>query len=291
MKTWIEVEARLPEGLADTSIFAEAFSRFGCSSSIESDDPPAIRGYLESVAGAQGAVRGLSEELQRLGALEIRVGEVPDEDWSEVWKAHFKPMRVGERMVIVPSWEKFDPELEDVIIRLDPGQAFGTGEHPTSRLCLRLLEGLELPGKSVLDLGCGSGILSIAAAKKGAARVTATDIEEAAVEIARENAAANGVSLELYAGAGFGEWADEGEGVPRNWDVVLSNIISATLIRLAPEVRANLREEGVWIVSGILTANWPDVLESAESCGFNLRQKMIEDDWIGAAFGVKACRR
>jgi|SRR5688572_12675915 len=277
MKTWIEVEARFAERPEDSSPFAEAFQIFGCNSSLETDDPPAIKGYLESVNGSATAVNALKELLLQRGATEVLLAEVPDEDWSEIWKQHFKPRRVGKNMVVVPSWENFVSGPDDVLLILDPGQAFGTGEHPTTRLCLELLEEERTIGKRVLDIGCGSGILSIAAAKLGASRVTASDVEEAAVEIARANAELNEVAIEFHAGEGFGAWADG-----KLWDIVLSNIVSATLVRIAPEVAQHISMKGAWIVSGILKDNWNDVLAEAKTAGFVLEKFKEEDDWIAA---------
>jgi ribosomal protein L11 methyltransferase len=299
MKSWISVEAKFTSPPEDWSLFADAFTVHGCNSSLQSDDPPAIKGYLEDVPGARENAYALGSSLTLLGANDVVTERCPDEDWSEVWKAFFKPQRIGTRLVIVPSWENFDPLPDDLILNLDPGQAFGTGEHPTTRLCLRLLErllnarppaaegkggkGARVPdtpsGMEVLDLGCGSGILAIAAAKLGARPVTATDIEPSAVEIARANALANGVHVELFAGEGFGEWAPG-----RQWDVVVSNIISATLIRLAPEAFGFVREGGFWIVSGVLKSNWQDVKAAVESAGFKFSVIEEEDDWIGAVF-------
>lgn len=278
MKTWIEVEARFTEFPTDTSIYAEAFERFGCNSSLESENPPSIKAYLEALNGSSKTASELKAVLLERGAAEVRLNEVPDEDWSEIWKQHFKPRRVGRRVVVVPSWENFEASEEDVVIRLDPGQAFGTGEHPTTRLCIELLEGFDVGGKTVLDIGCGSGILAIAAAKLGAMIVTAIDVDSSAVEISRENARANNVLLDLHQGEGFGESSRD-----RKWDLVLSNIVSATLVNLAPAVARNLVPSGLWIVSGILQNNWNDVFEEATRCGFELVEKKDEDDWIAAA--------
>ena len=185
--------------------------------------------------------------------------------------------------MIQPSWEaaiqnpKSKIQNSDVIITLDPGQAFGTGDHQTTRLCLELLEQAEPRGKTVADIGCGSGVLAIAAAKLGAANVIATDIDEQSVEITRENVKLNDVQINAQLAAGF-DAIDE----PR--EIALSNIISATLIRLAPHAARVVKSRGKWIVSGIIEQNWPDVLAAAEQAGFELEQKMKEDEWVGATF-------
>lgn len=279
MKRWIEIEAKLNQPPDDWSPFADAFSRFGCDASVIGGDDRSISGYFEAVEGARAYAEELKVELGRLGAAEVRIEEVPDQDWSELWKAHFKPHRIGAHFVVVPSWETFEPEPGDHILLLDPGQAFGTGEHPTTRLCLRLMESTALAEESVLDLGCGSGILAIAAAKLGARSVTAADIEPLAVEIARENAHRNGLEIELYGGNGFGEWA-----AGRQWGLVVSNIISATLIRLAPEASQFVAPGGIWVVSGVLKQNFDDVRHAIESAGFHFVEQLMEDDWVGASF-------
>ncbi|HRK21132.1 MAG TPA: 50S ribosomal protein L11 methyltransferase [Fimbriimonadaceae bacterium] len=279
MKRWIEIEAQLNEPPEDWSPFADAFTRYGCDASVIGNDDRTISGYFEEVEGAQAYAVELKNELARLGAANVRIGEVPDQDWSEVWKAHFKPHRIGAHFVVVPSWESFEPGADDIILLLDPGQAFGTGEHPTTRLCLRLMEPIGVEGKTVLDLGCGSGILAIAAAKLGAASVTATDIEPLAVEIARENALRNETDIELFGGNGFGDWA-----AGRTWDLVLSNIISATLFRLADKASQYVAPGGTWIISGVLEQNFADVRSAIESAGFTFVQAQSEDDWVGAEF-------
>ncbi|RYG40520.1 50S ribosomal protein L11 methyltransferase, partial [bacterium] len=203
----------------------------------------------------------------------------------------------------------------DLAIVLDPGQAFGTGDHPTTRLCLELLEETDIEGLDVADVGCGSGILAIGAVMLGAKSVVANDIDPVAVEVARENAARNDIHVDWSVGEGVaGLYADTPDGViteanneweqdetplaserkpsvvarghiePR-FDVVVSNIISAILIRLAPDVADCLKPGGRWIVSGIIDQNWADVQKAAEASGFKLRAERHEDGWVAARFG------
>jgi ribosomal protein L11 methyltransferase len=282
MKTWIEVEARFAERPKDTSLFADAFENFGCNSSLESEEPPAIRGYLEAVSGSLKNANRLKAILLERGASEVRINEVPDEDWSEIWKQHFKPRRVGKRLVVVPSWEDFEEAEQDIVLKLDPGQAFGTGEHPTTQLCLELLEQSELAGKSVLDIGCGSGILAIAAAKLGAKSVTAVDIDGSAIQITIENSRVNGIRIETYASEGIAEWSQG-----RKWDIVVSNIISATLMRISDDVLSHLESNGIWIVSGVLQNNWKDLYEDVRN-NFDLIELKERDEWVAAAFRCKS---
>jgi ribosomal protein L11 methyltransferase len=276
---WIEVRAVLSEAPEDWSPFADALDRFGCPGSLLGDQPPSISGYLVSVAGTAARTEELRAELIRLGAASVLLSEVAEEDWSETWRKHFKPRRVGKRLVVRPTWESFRAERGDVELVLDPGQAFGTGDHATTRLCLELLDEADLEGRSVLDLGCGSGILSIAADKLGAKSVLGADIEALSVEVACQNAKLNRSAAEFIVSDGFDDRRLDGP-----WDVVVSNIISATLIRLSTEAASHLEPGGLWIVSGIIRQNWPDVRAAAAEAGFSLESERDEDDWVAAVF-------
>jgi ribosomal protein L11 methyltransferase len=274
---WIEIKAVFDAPPEDWSPFVDAFDRFGCPGSIQSDNPPSLSAYLVDVTGAAARGEELAAELRRLGAREVQTQTVPEEDWSELWKIHFKPRRVGRRFLIRPTWESFAATAADLVIVLDPGQAFGTGDHPTTRLCLQLMEAASLQGKTVADIGCGSGILSVGACRLGASKVFASDIDPLAVEVTRANAQLNSVSFETIAGDGFAVLSE-----PR--DVVVSNIISATLIRLSPQAAKAVKPGGLWIVSGIIKGNWPDVQAAAEQQGFVLERVAEEDDWVAATF-------
>ncbi len=277
MANWVKISARVNPIPVDWSLFADAFHRHGCPGKIIEDEM--ISGYLTDLPGAEPITISLRKDLTRLGANQVTVEIVPDHDWSELWKIHFKPRRIGKRFVICPSWEvSFASEPGDIVITLDPGQAFGTGDHPTTRLCLRLLEAVDAQGMTVADVGCGSGVLAIAAALVGASEVVASDLDPLSVEITGENMIRNGVTFATAVAPGF-------DAAPnRQFDLVLSNIISATLIRLAPDAAAHVKSGGYWIVSGIIEANWPDVQQAAEFCGFKLKLMENEDEWVGAIF-------
>jgi ribosomal protein L11 methyltransferase len=277
VSAWIQVSAVFSQAPADWSVYIDAFDRFGCPGSQIEDAPPRVTGYLTEVTGAEAQADRLEAELRQLGADDVQRTVVQDQDWTELWKVHFKPRRIGPRLVIRPTWEDFGAGPDDVVIVLDPGQAFGTGDHPTTRLCLELLEQLDLTGKSVADIGCGSGILAIAAAKLGAVSVVASDLDPLAVEVTRENMARNDVDFHVDTAEGF---AILGEPA----DVVVSNIISATLIRLAPDAAKVVAPGGWWLVSGIYQTNWPDVRAAAERAGFRFESEQREDDWVAASF-------
>jgi ribosomal protein L11 methyltransferase len=231
-------------------------------------------------------VEALKSDLLAAGATGVQSRDLVEVNWEENWKQFFKPRRVGRRFVVRPTWESVELDKDDLEIVLDPGQAFGTGDHPTTRMCLELLEDAVKPGDTVADIGCGSGILSVGAAKLGARRVVAIDIEPISVEVAKENAAMNGVTIEAIVGVGVRSLPSSRWPTPDSatYDVVVSNIISATLIAIAHEIAQVVRPDGKWIVSGIIEANWPDVLSASERAGFNLVKMIQEDDWIGAEF-------
>ncbi len=276
MTNWIQVKAVFVEAPEDWSIFADAFDVFGCPGSVQTDRPPTLSGYLTEVTGAEAHAQDLATRLKELGADAVEIEVVPDEDWSELWKIHFKPRLIGEKIWVRPTWEEAPAQSGQTEIVLDPGQAFGTGDHPTTRVCLRLMEKVDLNRKSVYDLGCGSGILAIAAMKLGANPVYASDIDPISVQVTRDNMALNNVACPVFEGAGF--------IVKGPFDIVISNIISATLIRLANDAAQSVKQGGWWITSGIIQSNWPDVRKAAEKAGFQLLDHVTEDEWVGALF-------
>lgn len=275
--SWTLIRARFPELPVDTSPLIELFRAHGIENTSEEDST--ITGCIVDSEASEGVLQRLAVDLEAAGALEIETGPYEEVDWDAVWRAHFKPRRVGERFVIRPSWEEFESSAGDLVVTLDPGEAFGTGDHPTTRMCLAALEKSVLPESSVLDLGCGSGILAIGAAMLGASEVVGIDIEPVAVEVARANGELNGVSDIEWR---VGDVLDELPG--RTWNVVVSNIISATLINLAPLAARLVAPEGVWIVSGIIEANWADVRRAAESVGFRYDSHTFEEGWTLGVF-------
>lgn len=281
MMRWTKVTAAFPVPPEDWAVPIEWFRQHGCEGTEQTDFPATLAGYIPMVPGWQARVDALVAALEP-EAEQVSTSMVEEEDWAENWKAHFPPMRIGRRWVVRPTWETVELGPEDLELVLDPGQAFGTGDHPTTSMCLQLLEDADVEGKSVLDIGSGSGILSIGAAKLGAARVLAVDIEPGAVVVARQNAERNGVVLECVEQDAFGEGAETG------WNLILSNIISATLIRIVSGVRAHIADGGTWIVSGVIRANWDDVLAAAVRVGFVLERREEQGEWVAARFRAGA---
>lgn len=271
--SWIEIRARFSPWPEDASPVIDAFVDHGIENTLEDGDE--LVGCLVDVPSSAPQVESLRATLEDLGASEITIRDLAEDNWEVAWKQFFKPRRIGRHIVIRPTWEDFPIGNEDIEIVLDPGQAFGTGDHPTTRLCLELLDRSELRGLRVLDLGCGSGILAIGAKKLGADRVVAVDIDPIAVDVTRQNAILNQTEVESSVA---------NKMIASDWDLVISNIISATLIRLAKSVYEGIRGGGTWIVSGIIADNWTDVLTTASANGFILREKLEEDGWVAAKF-------
>lgn len=276
-KVWTEVKAVLAEEPLEWSLWVDAFDRHGFPGTVQESNPPSLSAYV--APSDLEAIEALRVELLALGAIDVKTRGVVEQDWAEAWKQFFKPRRVGQKLMVVPSWEAYEPVPGDIVLTLDPGQAFGTGDHPTTRGSLEQLEKAGCQGLRVADIGCGSGILAVAAMKLGAASVVGVDTDSPAVEATRDNALRNGVEVEALLGTGF----DQLEG-RAPFDLVLSNIISAALIKLAPQASKFVKPGGKWIVSGIIQANWPDVDKAATRAGFKLVENQVEGEWVTATF-------
>ncbi len=222
--------------------------------------------------------------LSRTAAIsEPRVRLLQPEDWTESWKAFFPPLPIGRRLVVVPSWIEYQVPPDRIAIHLDPGMAFGTGLHATTRLCLIALERLLAPGMTVLDVGTGSGILSIAAALLGAGPIDAMDVDPVAVEVTRENAALNkvadriAVSHATLAGRSTAR-APLYQGEPR--DLLLINILAEIIIDLAVSLPAHLKPGGLCIASGIIEEKAADVRRELEAVGLTIVEQLEENGWV-----------
>jgi len=237
-----------------------------------------VKGWLADEGDVEGARIRLEERLASIRELGLGTIEPPayawvqEEDWANAWKAYFKPTRVGERLMIIPSWESYELQPQDLPLYLDPGMAFGTGTHPTTSLCLRKLEAVVQPGMRVLDVGTGSGILAIAAARLGAAPVVGIDIDPVAVRVAKENAERNGVTIDVRAGTLDQVETDE-------CDLIIANIIASIIIDILPDVASRMKMGGKFLASGIIaekkqavadamTATWLLPIEIREEGGW-----------------------
>lgn len=203
------------------------------------------------------------------------VEHIVGDDWRERWKAFFHTTRVGERLVVRPSWETHDAQEGDLVIVLDPGQAFGTGTHETTRLVMRELEARVSGGEHVLDVGCGSGILGIAALKLGAARVVAVDVDPIAVRVTDENAEINGVAIEAS--------TTPIEDVPGRYPIVLANIRSPILIPMTESLVAHLTPGGVLVLSGLLAEEESEI-RSVYDAHLRFDGVRRDGDWIALAY-------
>lgn len=203
---------------------------------------------------------------------------VSEEDWADSWKQYYKPLRCGKRIMIVPVWEQYEPSPDDIVVLMDPGMAFGTGTHETTRLCAALLEEYTRPDDRMIDVGCGSGILAICASKLGASECLACDIDPDAVRVARENTELNqtpNVHCEV---------SDlVSEVKPELFDIAAVNIVADVIIRLAPDIGRYLTDDAVLIVSGIICERAEETLAALKSAGFTLVSERRENGWYAAA--------
>jgi ribosomal protein L11 methyltransferase len=268
---------------------------------VNTDKPVAIRAYLPVDDTCGCSVSQIKDALDHLSMIrpigELAMRQVAEEDWANAWKEHFQVHRVGPRTVIVPSWRQYDPLPDDVVITLDPGMAFGTGLHPTTRLCLMALEERVRPGQSILDLGTGSGILAIAAARLGAGSVLALDTDAVAVQAARANMAANGVQETVRVDQGtLGTGARSSypdrrspdrrptpvlpSSRPATFDLVVANIIAQVLVDLAQPLATALGPGAPLIVSGIINEREADVAAALVAQGLIVEERKAEGDWV-----------
>ena len=234
------------------------------------------------VAAVRMAMAELKKAHPDYAPLLMTVDGIEDADWENNWKAFYKPMEIGERLIVVPDWEQAETG-DRVELRLNPGLAFGTGSHATTRLCLTALENHVEKGMRVLDLGCGSGILSIASLLLGAESAFACDIDEKAVDIAYENAALNGVGRDRYTVRAGDVLSDKGlrRELGDGYDIVAANIVSDVIIALAPAVSRWMKPEGWFLCSGIIDDRAAEVRQVLEENGFAVAEEGQSEGWFG----------
>ena len=234
---------------------------------------------ISSIASALGRLRALTPDVD-LGKLEMQVQGFENEDWSESWKKSFKPIRLGDHIVICPGWLEYEKQPDDKVIEIDPGMAFGTGTHETTGMCAALIEKYVQPGQRVIDIGTGSGILAIVAAHMGAKEVLATDLDAVAVRVAAENAALNGFGDKIDCRCG-----DLLDVVDASGDVVIANIIADVILMLAKPVRARIVPNGVFICSGIAIDRREDVRRALLENDYEILDEPVKGEW--AAFAAR----
>ncbi len=240
-----------------------------------------VKAYFPADDSLRERLGALRAGLDAIGArgVDTRPGEfltarLKDEDWANSWKKYFHTDKIGQRIVIQPSWEKYEPKAEEVVLRLDPGAAFGTGTHPTTSMCLRALEKLVQPGMTVFDVGTGSGVLAIAAAKLGAGAVQAADYDATAVRVARENIEANGVADVVSLGESDLFSAFDGKAA-----LVTANLIADLILRLLPALDDHLLPGGALLASGIIDDRAQEIRDAAEAAGFRVTEDHEEKEW------------
>ena len=243
-----------------------------------------VKAYFAADANAQETLLLVGERLAALakadlgfdaGSLTLESRGVREQDWAENWKKYYKPFRAGEHLVIKPSWEAYEPQAGDLVLELDPGMAFGTGTHETTFMCMQQLERYVTPGCKAIDVGCGSGILALAAAKLGAGDVLAIDLDESAVKVARENTEKNGLSAIVRSVHG-----DLLEHREETADVIVANIIADVICFLCGPAKRHLLPGGVFICSGIIREREEDVLRALTAAGYRVDKRLEKGEWV-----------
>ena len=235
---------------------------------------PSDRSYMDDLA----YIRQRCAELELHAEIEL-VG-VNEEDWANSWKAYYKPIKIGEKIVICPAWERYTPAEGEIVIRMDPGMAFGTGTHETTRLVIRLLEKYTKAGQRMLDVGTGTGILAICASRLGADFCRAYDIDPTAVRVARENIKDSGLTNVTCDQSDLLKQVSLEGG---QYDLVCANIVADIIIRMTPDVGRYMKDDAVLLASGIIAERCDDVVECFERNGFKVVEKLTDNDWCGLA--------
>lgn len=243
------------------------------------------RDMLSAIRSMLAEVKSADTE-NAYGRLTAELSSIREEDWANNWKQYFKPIEVGEKLVVKPSWEEYSGDGTRKILEIDPASSFGTGQHHTTRLCLELLEKSISDGDIVLDMGCGSGILSIGAVLLGAEKAVAVDIDENSAVTAMENARKNSISEEKYI-TYFGNILDNeklADTIANEYDIITANIVADVIIAMKDHFVRYIRKNGVLIVSGIITERSDEVITVLESAGFEKIESNTKEGWCAVKF-------
>lgn len=248
------------------------------------------KAYLPVNGELEGRIQTLQQEIKALESRGVNTApavlttaELQDEDWSDTWKQYFHTEKPGERVVIKPTWEEYEPKDDEVVIELDPGAAFGTGTHATTSMCIRQLEKLVKPGMTVFDVGTGSGILSIISAKLGAKNIQAVDYDDSVLKIVEENLEQNNVQDIISVAQ-----SDLMQNVHGKAELVIANIIADIIIRLFDQLDEHLEQGGTLLTSGIIEDRIEDVLAAAEAHGYGVVERLENKGWACITFKRKA---
>lgn len=293
---WLEVSLTVDPELGEA--IAELLSRFvsngvvvesGVTYNDAEDEgtafgPVRVYGYLAIDEQIEETRQRLEENLWHLGQIqklpEAAYKIIQDEDWMAAWKQHYHPIQIGKRLLILPAWIE-DPNNGRIAVKIDPSMAFGTGTHPTTQLCMEMLESTVTPGEVVIDVGCGSGILSIGAIKLGAKLALAVDIDNAAIRSTKENAEANGVLDKIETSLGSVNEICAGRFSIKSAPLVLANILAPVIIRLFDAGLADLiAPNGQIVLSGILAEQAQGVIEAAQAKGLRFIEQRQIKDWV-----------
>lgn len=248
------------------------------------------KAYLPVNGELEGRIQTLQQEIKALESRGVNTvpavlttAELQDEDWSDTWKQYFHTEKPGERVVIKPTWEEYEPKDDEVVIELDPGAAFGTGTHATTSMCIRQLEKLVKPGMTVFDVGTGSGILSIISAKLGAKNIQAVDYDDSVLKIVEENLEQNNVQDIISVAQ-----SDLMQNVHGKAELVIANIIADIIIRLFDQLDEHLEQGGTLLTSGIIEDRIEDVLAAADEHGYGVVERLENKGWACITFKRKA---
>lgn len=253
---------------------------------IEQVETVKITAYYPESVNMEDIEREVSHRLAELsdvgletGQVELFTQELAEEDWAENWKKYYEPARITHDLTIVPSWTDYEATADEKIIKLDPGMAFGTGTHPTTKMSLFALEQVLRGGETVIDVGTGSGVLSIASSFLGAKDIYAYDLDDVAVRVAQENIDLNAGTDNIHVAAG-----DLLKGVTQKADVIVANILADILVNLTEDAYRLIKDEGYLIMSGIISEKLDMVLEEVYSAGFLLETHMVQGEWNALVF-------
>lgn len=265
----------------------ERVDQFGEIYQLDPQDYPdegvIIKAYIhvnsflaETVDGIKEAINGLTLHNIDIGKNKVSIIEVNEEDWATAWKKYYHPVKISERFTIVPTWEEYTPvNSDELIIELDPGMAFGTGTHPTTVMCIQALERTVKKGDRIIDVGTGSGVLSIAGAMLGAEKISALDLDQVAVTTAKKNIELNHVQEIVEVSQN-----NLLEGIVEQVDGIVANILAEVIVRFTDDAAKIVKKDGYFIASGIIQQKKQDVKDALTKAGFEITETLLMEDWV-----------